>query len=291
MCRAGASTRSEPPGWAYCTIPSLFTARQHTHVTEEKTPAAPSTTDAQVHLPHAPLPAYYTNGDGDQRERFLRATFDNTAVDYNRLERLLGLGSGSRYRRDALQRAGLKPGMQVVDVGMGTGLVSREILNITGQPDALVGVDPSAGMMAQATLPAGVRCLLGRAESIPLPDASADFIVMGYALRHIADLAAAFAEFRRVLRPGGRLLVMEITKPQSRLGYLLLKAYMRGVVPLLARLVARSADTPMLWRYYWDTIEAVVPPAQVMDTLRANGLLEVRREVALGIFSEYLARG
>jgi demethylmenaquinone methyltransferase/2-methoxy-6-polyprenyl-1,4-benzoquinol methylase len=260
-------------------------------VTADQLPPTPAATETLVHLPHAPLPAYYTNGDGDQRERFLRATFDNTAVDYNRLERLLGLGSGSRYRRDALQRAGLTPGMQVVDVGMGTGLVAREILNITGQPDALVGVDPSAGMMAQATLPAGVRCLLGRAEAIPLPDASADFIVMGYALRHIADLAAAFTEFRRVLRPGGRLLIMEITKPQSRVGYLLLKGYMRGVVPLLARLVARSSETPMLWRYYWDTIEAVVPPAQVMATLSASGLLEVRREVALGIFSEYLARG
>jgi demethylmenaquinone methyltransferase/2-methoxy-6-polyprenyl-1,4-benzoquinol methylase len=251
----------------------------------------PTQAEAGVHLPHAPLPAYYAGGDGPQREQFLRATFDNTAVDYNRLERLLGLGSGSRYRRDALKRAGLAPGMQVVDVGMGTGLVSREILNITGEPDALVGVDPSAGMMAQATLPAGVRCLMGRAEAIPLPDASADFIVMGYALRHIADLTAAFAEFRRVLRPGGRLLVMEITKPQSRLGYLLLKAYMRGVVPLLARLVAKSSETPMLWRYYWDTIEAVVPPAQVMATLTANGLKGVEREVTLGIFSEYRARG
>jgi demethylmenaquinone methyltransferase/2-methoxy-6-polyprenyl-1,4-benzoquinol methylase len=252
---------------------------------------SPDGADAAVHLPHGPLPDYYASGDAAGRERFLRATFDATAPDYNRLERLLGLGSGSRYRRDALRRAGLASGMQVVDVGMGTGLVSREILHLTGEPAALIGVDPSAGMMAQARLPDPVRCLLGRAEALPLPAASADFIVMGYALRHIADLTAAFTEFRRVLRPGGRLLILEITKPRSRVGHLLLKAYMRGVVPLLARLVSRSAATPRLWRYYWDTIEAVVPPEQVLATLRACGLNAVDRGVALGIFSEYHARG
>ena len=171
-----------------------------------------------VHLPHGPLTAYYGDGDALARQRFIRRTFDDTALDYDRLEKVLALGSGSWYRRQALMRAGLKPGMQVVDVGMGTGLVSSEILRITGEPERLVGVDPSPGMMAQSHLPAAVRCLEGTAECMPLPNASADFIVMGYALRHIADLAAAFAEFRRVLKPGGRALVLEISKPRRTLG-------------------------------------------------------------------------
>ncbi len=243
-----------------------------------------------VHLPHSALNAYYADGDNEARQAFLRRTFDDTAVDYNRLEKLLGLGTGSWYRRGALQRAGLKPGMQVVDVGMGTGLVASEILRITGEPERLVGVDPSPGMMAQARLPAGVRCLEGWAEKLPLPDASADFLVMGYALRHIADLAAAFAEFHRVLKPGGRLLVLEISKPEGKVATQLLKAYMRGMVPLMARLVARESSTPMLWRYYWDTIEACAAPRAVMRTLSGVGLSEVKRDVALGIFSEYSAR-
>jgi demethylmenaquinone methyltransferase/2-methoxy-6-polyprenyl-1,4-benzoquinol methylase len=246
---------------------------------------------ASVHLPHAPLPDYYRTGDAAQREAFLRQTFDSTAVDYDRLEKILGLGTGSWYRRQALLRAGLKPGMQVVDVGMGTGLVSREILKITGEPQRLVGVDPSAGMMEQAHFAQPVECRLGRAEDIPVPAASADFLVMGYALRHIADFAAAAAEFRRVLKPGGRLLVLEITRAEGRIANLLLKAYMRGVVPAIARVVSRSATTPMLWRYYWDTIEACVPPAQVLQTLANAGLTDVGRHVELGIFSEYSARG
>ncbi|NML18527.1 class I SAM-dependent methyltransferase [Azohydromonas caseinilytica] len=253
--------------------------------------SSPDRDASPVRLPHAPLPEYYQPDDAAMREAFLRRTFDDTAVDYNRLEKILGLGTGSWYRRQALLRAGLKPGLQVVDVGMGTGLVSREILKITGEPQRLVGVDPSPGMMRQARFEQPVECRLGRAEDIPVPDASADFVVMGYALRHIADFSAAAAEFRRVLKPGGRLLILEITRPEGRLAHTLLKAYMRGVVPLLARAVSRAKDTPMLWRYYWDTIEACVPPAQVMHTLGSHGLHGVERHTELGIFSEYRARG
>ncbi len=246
-------------------------------------------TETGAHLPHRPLPAYYPEGDAQARERFLVDSFDDTAVDYNRLERILGLGTGSWYRGQALRRAGLRPGMQVVDVGMGTGLVSQEILRITGEPALLVGVDPSAGMMAQARLPAAVRCMNGRAEDLPLPDAAADFVVMGYALRHVADFSRACAEFRRVLRPGGRLLILEITRPRRRLVKMLLKAYMHGLVPRLAKWVSRAEQTPMLWRYYWDTIEACIEPAQVIDALGQAGLREVERHVELGIFSEYRA--
>ena len=241
-------------------------------------------------MPHSALNAYYAEGDGAARQSFLRQTFNDTAADYDRLEKILGLGTGSWYRRQALLRAGLKPGMQVVDVGMGTGLVSREVLRITGQPEHLIGVDPSPGMRAQARLPPAVRCLDGWAEKLPLADASADFIVMGYALRHIADLAAAFAEFKRVLKPGGTLLVLEISKPEGAVATRLLKTYMRGVVPLLARLVSHRAGTPMLWRYYWDTIEACAVPQAVIATLSGVGLRSAQRTLALGIFSEYTAR-
>ncbi len=256
---------------------------------DHPTPLAQAPDAGLVRIPHTALNAYYAEGDAPGRQAFLRKTFDDTAPDYDALERILGLGSGSWYRGEALRRAGLAPGMKVIDVGMGTGLVAREILKITQEPENLIGVDPSPGMLAQAKLPAAVRCLEGWAEKMPVPDASADFIVMGYALRHIADLAAAFAEFHRVLKPGGKVLILEITKPSGLLATRLLKLYMRGVVPLLARFVSRRKSTPMLWRYYWDTIEACAAPEAVLRTLGGVGLKDPRREVALGIFSEYTA--
>lgn len=246
----------------------------------------PTGTAGEALPPHVPLPAYYH--DEAEHERFLRRTFDATAVDYDRIERLLALGSGRRYRRSALQRAGLAAGAQVLDVGIGTGLVAREALALIGPSGRLVGVDPSTGMMGQVAL-AGIELHCGRAEALPQPDASSDFVSMGYALRHIADVHAAFAEFFRVLRPGGRVLVLEITKPAGRVGTALLKTYMRVVVPVLARVVARHRETAELWRYYWDTIEACIPPESVLEALRDAGFADARRHVELGVFSEYTA--
>jgi len=134
-----------------------------------------------------------------------------------------------------------------------------------------------------------VELVQGMAEALPRPDASCDFLSMGYALRHIGDVTAAFAEFHRVLRPGGRLAVLEITKPRGALGTAALKAYMRSVVPIIARFTARKASSPELWRYYWDTIEACIAPETVLQALRDAGFVNVQQRLELGIFSEFTA--
>ena len=189
----------------------------------------------------------------------------DTAADYDRIERLMALGTGPWYRRQALMRAGVGPGQHLLDVGTGTGLLAREALKLVGPAGSVIGVDPSTGMMAEAHLPPGVTLVQGRAEDTGRPADSADMLTMGYALRHVSDVDAAFAEFHRVLRPGGRAVVLEISLPASRWGRVLLKAYMRAVVPMLARFVARRGDTALLWRYYWDTIESCIAPPQVMQ--------------------------
>ncbi len=245
-----------------------------------------------VHAPHRPLTDYYA--DESERAGFVRGLFDRTAGTYDRIERILALGSGVWYRGQALRRAGLGPGQRIVDVGIGTGMVAVEAVKIIGAPELLVGVDPSAGMLerARAALPAAVHLIEGSAEAIPFPDASFDFLSMGYALRHIGDLEAAFREFHRVLKPGGRLCLLEITKPETLVGRALLKTYMRGIVPTLARLVGAGSETARLWRYYWDTIETCASPLQVVATLSAAGFEEARRYVdqrSMSIFAEFQA--
>jgi demethylmenaquinone methyltransferase/2-methoxy-6-polyprenyl-1,4-benzoquinol methylase len=233
--------------------------------------------------PHSILPAYYSNAEG--KRRFIGRMFDASAEDYDCVDRVLAFGTGTRYRRDALTRAGLAAGMRVLDVAVGTGLVAKEAARMVGARGSVVGVDPSAGMMAAAAT--GLTLVRGRAEALPFAAGAFDFLTLGFALRHLSDLDRVFGEFHRVLKPGGRLLVLEITRPEGRLATALLRAYMRGLVPLLAGFVGRSRQTPALYRYYWDTIEACVPPAQVMASMAASGFAGVRRELTLGIFSEY----
>ena len=230
------------------------------------------------------MPDYYADAEG--KRRFTGGMFDASAVDYDRVDRLLAFGTGSWYRRQALLRAGLAPGMRMLDVAVGTGLVAREARGIVGAHGAVVGIDPSAGMLAQSEAH-GLRLVRGRAEALPFASGAFDFLCMGYALRHLADLQAVFAEFHRVLRPGGRLLVLEITRPEGRVAHAVLKAYLHGVLPALTRLVSTSKDTSTLYRYYWDTIEACAPPASILATLAAAGLTRPARAVQLGIFSEY----
>lgn len=240
-----------------------------------------------VHAPHVPLTDYYQTEQ--DRQAYLRQIFDNTAPDYDRIESMLAWGTGSRYRRDALIRAGLKTGMRVLDVGVGTGLVAAQACLLAGDAALVTGIDPSPGMLAASKLPATMQLIEGRAESLPFPDNHFDFLSMGYALRHISDLSVAFAEFERVLKPGGRLCLLEITRPQNRFARWLLKTYMRGVIPILTRFVSTRKDNETLWRYFWDSIEACVPPEHVLATLKASGLTQVVRHLEIGIFSEYQA--
>ncbi len=240
-----------------------------------------------VHAPHPPLTEYYESED--DRRAWVGEQFDKTATDYDRVERILGLGTGSTYRRKMLELAGLQRGMRILDVGMGTGLVAKQAARILGDASKVTGVDPSAGMIRNAKLPTGVTVVEGRAEQIPLRDAEYDFVSMGYALRHVSDMAAAFAEFNRMLKPGGKVCILEITPPRNKIAMLLLKGYCRYIVPAMAKLVAKDKNTAQLWRYYWDTIEACAAPENVMRTLESAGFVNVRRNVDVGIFTTYLA--
>lgn len=239
--------------------------------------------------PRAPitvLPQYWSDEGG--RRRYLDRLFDDTASDYDFVENLLGLGTGPWYRRSALKRAGLKPGMHVLDVATGTGLVAREAISIIGSEGRLVGLDPSAGMLGRAE---ALHVPLVRAigERLPFRDGSFDFVSMGFALRHVADLEALFAEMRRVLRPGGTACVLELTCPQNPMVRRPLRFFMTRAVPAAATLWRRREQARALMKFFWDTIEVCVPPDRVLGALASAGLTP-QRTVSVGMFSEYTGR-
>ncbi|HTD75473.1 MAG TPA: class I SAM-dependent methyltransferase [Steroidobacteraceae bacterium] len=241
-----------------------------------------------MQAPHPPLREYYTLEA--ERRGWVRQIFDRTAGDYDRIERVMALGSGSWYRRKALRRAGLQTGMRVLDIGVGTGLTAKQAALLVGISGQVTGVDPSVGMIKSAKVPIGVVLVIGSAEAIPVAAETADFLCMGYALRHIADMSVALREFMRVLKPGGRICLLEITRPEALVPRAVLKAYMRGVVPFLAGILGENSDSPKLMRYYWDTIDACVAPHEILGAIRDAGFVDDYRRVEMGIFSEYCAR-
>jgi demethylmenaquinone methyltransferase/2-methoxy-6-polyprenyl-1,4-benzoquinol methylase len=145
------------------------------------------------------------------------------------------------------------------------------------------------GMVMQARAALDLPIVLGVGEQLPFADQTFDFLSMGYALRHLSDLRPAFAEFRRVLKPGGIVCLLEIARPGGAIQRKALEVYFKGIFPILSRLVSRRPQSGRLWTYYWETIDQCVPATTVLRAMSDAGLIHARRFAELGIFAEYTA--
>ncbi len=159
--------------------------------------------------PNRSLPA------AEQKREFVRTIFNRIAPRYDLLNRIMTLGLDQSWRRAALDAVGLKPGERVVDLATGTGDLAELACARGAQA---IGVDFAGGMLraARGRRPHG---LFVQADACQLPfgDASAAVVTCGFALRNFTDLNAVFAECARILEPGGRLVLLEVDEPRSRL--------------------------------------------------------------------------
>ena len=238
--------------------------------------------------PHPPLRQYYH--EMEARQGFLNELFNRTAYQYRNIDRATGFGSGLWYRKKALQQAGLRPGMQVLDVACGPGLVTQCALDLVGTSGSVIGLDPSIGMLREAQKGPCRNLVRGVGERLPFPDQSFDFLSMGYALRHVADLKGAFAEYRRVLKSGGVVLLLEISRPRSAALLTLSRFYIKTVLGTVFSAATHNRDMQTLMGYWWDTTEHCVSPETIMNALKEVGFVDCSlKEWWSGVLRDYRA--
>jgi len=238
--------------------------------------------------PHVPLKEWYE--EPVERQDYVQDLFNRSAHHYDTVERIF-LNGGVHYRRLSLKFNGLKPGMKVLDVAVGTAAVSLGAVKIVGPTGRVFGVDPNPGMLREARKKVDIPLTRGVAQALPFRSNYFDFVTMGIALRHVSDLKAAFSEYFRVLKPGGTLWILESHVPRKGIGHSLTKFAWAKVIPGLTYAATRSRDAKELMDYYWDTIDQCVDPERVVEAMHAGGFASARSKVVVpGAFCEYIGK-
>ena len=206
--------------------------------------------------------------------------FDEIAPRYDLLNRLLTLRLDTRWRRRAVTALGLQPGETVIDVACGTGDLCNEL---TSAGLRAVGVDFSAGMLAAATTAAPL--MRSDALRLGIADASLDGATCGFALRNFTSLEPFFEELARVLRPGGRIALLEVAEPANPLLRAGHRLYFGKVVPAVGSLLSsRSA-----YRYLPESVAYLPEPPVLAAQLTRAGFHNVERSVLSGGIAQLIA--
>jgi len=202
----------------------------------------------------------------------VRGIFAQIAGRYDLLNGLLSLGLHRSWRRQAAAQLQLVPGSRVVDLCCGTGELTVALARLAG-PENVVGVDFVPEMLERARRRhPGLRYLEGDALATGLPGGTFDGASVAFALRNVEDVEALFREMARLIRPGGRVVSLELTRPSGLLGWLH-RVVLRWIVPLVGRLFSGQGGA---YRYLARSIAEFLTVEEVATRMRRAGLEEIQ---------------
>ena len=214
-----------------------------------------------------------------EKQKRVREVFSSVARKYVFMNDLMSFGVHRLWKRFVIDLAGVRRGERVLDLAGGTGDLAREFRRLTGPTGLVALADINAEMLDQGRVRLAdkgvvdVALVQGNAECLPFEAASFDCITMAFGLRNVTDKDAALASMRRVLKPGGRLLVLEFSKPLNQGLSKIYDQYSFKLLPLLGRLVANDADS---YRYLAESIRMHPDQATLKGMMENAGLGRVQ---------------
>ncbi|MGE0311774.1 MAG: class I SAM-dependent methyltransferase [Lautropia sp.] len=217
----------------------------------------------------------YRSVEAGEKAAKVREVFDSVAPKYDLMNDLMSGGLHRLWKRFAVGQAALRPGMKVLDIATGSGDLARAMARSPGVEvwmsdinAAMLGVGRDKALDEGLALPA-VQC---DAERLPFPDARFDRVTVAFGLRNMTRKDVALAEMRRVLAPGGKLLVLEFSRVWKPLAGAY-DAFSFGLLPRLGSLIAKDADS---YRYLAESIRMHPDQPTLGAMLEAAGLSRVR---------------
>jgi demethylmenaquinone methyltransferase / 2-methoxy-6-polyprenyl-1,4-benzoquinol methylase len=215
----------------------------------------------------------------------VQAMFDRIAGVYDLLNGVMTAGLHHRWRARAADLAEIGPGSRVLDVATGTGDLALELCSRVGEGGEVIGSDFAEAMLDRArekAANAGARSLRfewADATALPYRDESFDAATVGFGARNFSDLSLGLREMARVVKPGGRVVVLEITTPVKPPLSVFYQLWFDQVVPLLGRLVgvvAKQATIASAYTYLPNSVKRFPPPAALAAEMQSAGIDEVR---------------
>ncbi len=207
-----------------------------------------------------------------------RTMFDAIARRYDLLNRIISLGLDPKWRNRMVQEMRIPPGAKVLDIATGTADVALHIMK--RHPDAgVVGIDPSEGMLLlgkvkvkKAGLEDKITLLLGDAARLNFTADCFDAAGCAFGIRNISDRQKALEEFIRVVKPGGRVVIMEPSRPRGKLFGFVFEFYFWKIVPIIGSLLSRGGA----YRYLVNSVENFPKPAEFISEMEQAGFEEVK---------------